>query len=299
MDGSAFRGTAPALVTPLSADNQVDLDLVAEHAERCIAAGVEFLVPCGTTGESATLTGAEQKAVIGRVVEAAAGRVPVLAGAGSNSTAVAVELARGAKEAGADGVLVVTPYYNKPSPAGLELHYRAIAEAGLPIVLYNVPGRTGANVVPSVVFSLAAAIPALVGVKEAAGRMDQMMELVAGRPDGFSVLSGDDDLALAEMAIGANGLISVVANEAPGQTARMVRAGRDGQLEEGRKLLYSLLPLINANFAETNPGPVKTAMELLGYFPTHLRAPLAPIRPETRTRLIAALLHAGLTPVST
>ncbi len=298
MDGTAFRGTAPALVTPLTSDDQVDFGLLAEHAERCIAAGVEYLVPCGTTGESATLTGAEQKAVIRQVVEVAAGRVPVLAGAGSNSTATAVELAKGAKEAGADGVLVVTPYYNKPSPAGLELHYSRIGEVGLPIVLYNVPGRTGANVVPSVVLSLAAAISALVGVKEAAGRLDQIMDLVAGRPEGFAVLSGDDDLGLAVMAVGGDGLISVVANEAPGQTAAMIRAGRDGNLKEGQELLYSLLPLIGANFAETNPGPVKTAMELLGYFPAHLRAPLAPILPETRTRLAAALRHAGLTPVS-
>ena len=294
MDGTAFRGTAPALVTPMTADGAVDLDAFAAQAERCLAAGVEYLVPCGTTGESATLTPDEQRAVIARTVQVSGGRAPVLAGAGSNATATAVALARGAKDAGADGVLVVTPYYNKPSPDGLALHYGAIAEVGLPIVLYNVPGRTGANVPPEVVLRLAERVPAIVGVKEAAGRMDQVMTLVAGRPDGFAVLSGDDDLAFASVAAGIDGLISVVANEAPGETAAMVRAARDGDLATGRDLLYRLLPLMRANFIESNPGPVKAALEMMGVCAGHLRAPLAPITDDTRVVLTSALKHAGL-----
>lgn len=289
-----FQGTGPALVTPLDSRGEVDHALLAEHVERCVAGGVDFLVPCGTTGESATLSAAEQRQVVRTTVKVAASRVPVLAGAGSNATAVAVQLAEGAKEEGADGLLVVTPYYNKPSPAGLELHYRAVARVGLPIVLYNVPGRTGANVVPEVVFRLAAAIPEIVGIKEAAGRIDQVMELVARRPEGFAVLSGDDDLAVAAAAVGADGLISVVANEAPGPTSAMVRAAREGRMEEARTLLYRLLPLMGANFAESNPGPVKAALEILGHAPAHLREPLAPVLPETRARLVEALRHAGL-----
>ncbi len=294
MDGTAFRGTAPALVTPLTAAGDLDAPRLRAHVERCLDAGVDFLVPCGTTGESATLRPDEQARVIATTVEAASGRAPVLAGAGTNSTADALALAEGARAAGADGVLVVTPYYNKPSPDGLLLHYRTVASAGLPIVVYNVPGRTGANVGPSLVLDLAEAIPEVVGVKEAAGRLDQVMDLVAGRLDGFSVLSGDDDLAFASMAVGADGLISVVANEAPGETAAMIRAAAEGRLEEGRRILYRLLPLMGANFLESNPGPVKAALELMGFGTGHLRAPLAPVREETRRALRDALLQAGL-----
>lgn len=294
MDGTAFRGTAPALVTPMTADGEIDFDAFAVQVERCIAAGVDFLVPCGTTGESATLTPDEQRAVVARTVEVAAGRVPVLAGAGSNDTATAVGLARGARAAGADGVLVVTPYYNKPSPDGLALHYARIAEAGLPIVLYNVPGRTGSNVPPEVVLRTRSRVPAIVGVKEAAGRIDQVMTLVAHRPDGFVILSGDDDLAFASACLGIDGLISVVANEAPGETTRLVRAGLDGDLATGRDLQYRLLPLMRANFVESNPGPVKAALELMGVCAGHLRAPLAPPTEDSLATLRAALDHAGL-----
>lgn len=289
-----FQGTGPALVTPFLADGTIDLSVFAELVERQIAGGVDFLVPCGTTGESATLTGQEQKAVIRRTVEVAAGRLPVLAGAGSNSTRTATEFAEGARDAGADGVLVVTPYYNKPSVDGLKLHYAAVAEGGLPIVLYNVPGRTGANLVPQALWEVVGAVPAIGGVKEAAGDFAQFQELVGSRPEGFVVLSGDDDLAVAECAVGGNGLISVVANEDPAGTSAMIRAARQGQLETARGHLGRLLPLIEANFLESNPGPVKAAMARMGLLENRLRPPLAPIRADVTARLEAALAHAEL-----
>jgi 4-hydroxy-tetrahydrodipicolinate synthase len=293
-DKMVFRGVGPALVTPMTAGGEVDLDAFSAHAEAAIAAGVDFLVPCGTTGESATLSPEEQKAVIARCVAVAAGRVPVLAGAGSNATDYTKALARGARDAGADGALVVTPYYNKPSPDGLVLHYSAVAEAGLPIIAYNVPGRTGANIPPSVTMRLAREVPSGVGIKEAAGSVGQFMEIVATKPEGFMVLSGDDHLALPCTAAGGDGLISVVANEDPGGTARLIRAALNGDFESAREEQYRLLPLIHANFIESNPGPVKAAMELLGAFPGHLRAPLAPVTEETREQIGEALAKAGL-----
>lgn len=293
-----FRGTGPALVTPFAPDGAVDLDVFSDLVERQIAAGVEFLVPCGTTGESATLTPDEQAAVIRRTVEIAAGRVPVLAGAGSNATDTAVALARAAADAGADGVLVVTPYYNRPSVDGLKLHYAAVADAGLPVVLYNVPGRTGSNVSPDALFEIVAAVPTIVGVKEAAGNFGQFQEIVRRRAeadlDGFAVLSGDDDLAVGECAIGGDGLISVVANEDPAGTSAMVRAARSGALEAARAHAARLLPLIRANFLESNPGPVKSAMARMGLLENRLRAPLAPVREAVAREIEAALRHAEL-----
>jgi 4-hydroxy-tetrahydrodipicolinate synthase len=292
-DEPRFQGVGPALVTPMTDDGRVDLDALALHVEYMLDGGVDFLVPCGTTGESATLSPAEQKTVIRRCVEVAEGRAPVLAGAGSNNTAVAVELAKGAAEAGADGVLVVTPYYNKPGPDGLVLHYGAVAEAGLPIILYNVPGRTGANVVPEVVLRIAEEVPEVVGVKESSGSVDPVMTLVREAPSGFAVLSGDDHLGLAAVALGAHGLISVVANETPARISAIIHRAMAGQLDEARELHYRLLPLMRANFLETNPAPVKTALAILGRMGDHLRPPLAPVRPGTRAALRAALADLG------
>lgn len=293
-DGVRFRGVGPALVTPMVEGGGVDLDGFTRHVERMLAGGVDFLVPCGTTGESATLTPSEQRAVIARCVEVAAGEVPVLAGAGSNNTADAALLARGAAEAGAQGVLVVTPYYNKPSPDGLVLHYRAVAEAGLPVILYNVPGRTGQNVPPDVILRVAREVPGVVGVKESSGDLTATMTLVRERPDGFAVLSGDDHLALAAVACGGDGIISVVANEDPAGMARIVHAAAEGDLEAAREAHYRLLPLIHANFMESNPAPVKTALSLMGKMEPHLRLPLAPVRPATREALERILKEAGL-----
>jgi 4-hydroxy-tetrahydrodipicolinate synthase len=279
----------------MTEDGGVDLDAFADHVEFALESGVDFLVPCGTTGESATLTPVEQEAVIRRCVAAAAGRVPVLAGAGSNDTRVATELARNAARAGADGVLVVTPYYNKPGFDGLVLHYRSVAQAGLPIILYNVPGRTGSNVGPELVLGIAGKVPEVVGVKESSGDLDPIMTLVQSAPDGFQVLSGDDHLGMAAACLGAQGLISVVANEAPGPTAELWRRVVAGRLAEARELHYRLLPLMRANFVESNPGPVKAALALLGRMRDHARPPLAPVRPETREVLRAALAHLGAT----
>jgi len=294
MTDAIFRGTGPALVTPFDADGEVDLDVFGRLVERQIAGGVHFLVPCGTTGESATLTAAEQAEVIRRTVEVAAGRLPVLAGAGSNKTRTAVAFARAAADVGADGVLVVTPYYNKPSLDGLVLHYSAVAEAGLPIVLYNVPGRTGANVTPDMLDEIVRRVPAVVGVKEAAGDFGQFQELVRRRPEGFVVLSGDDDLAAGECAIGGDGLVSVVANEDPAGTSDMVRAARAGRLEAARAHARRLLPLIRANFLESNPGPVKAAMARMGLLENRLRPPLAPVRAAVEAEVEFALAHAEL-----
>ncbi|HSM05105.1 MAG TPA: 4-hydroxy-tetrahydrodipicolinate synthase [Longimicrobiales bacterium] len=288
-----FQGVGPALVTPMTDDGEVDFDALALHVTYMLDGGVDFLVPCGTTGESATLSPAEQKAVIRCCVETADGRAPVLAGAGSNNTRVAVELARGAAEAGADGVLVVTPYYNKPGPDGLVLHYGSVAEAGLPIILYNVPGRTGANVAPEVILRIADEVPEVVGVKESSGSVDPVMTLVREAPRGFAVLCGDDHLGLAATAMGAHGLISVVANETPARMSAIIHRALAGQLEEARELHYRLLPLMRANFLESNPGPVKAAMAILGRMGDRLRPPLAPVRPGTRAALKAALAELG------
>jgi 4-hydroxy-tetrahydrodipicolinate synthase len=294
-DTLRLRGILPALVTPMGADGSVDFDAFGRHVEWMLEDGVHGLVPCGTTGESATLDPAEQAEVIRRTVEVARGRVPVVAGAGGNSTRTVCALARAAADAGADALLVVTPPYNKPSPDGLVLHYRAIADAaGLPIVLYNVPGRTGLNVPPEVVLRVAAEVPDVVAVKESAGRVDQLMTLLAERPTGFQVLSGDDDLALPSLAAGADGVVSVAANEVPGPLVRLFSLTESGDLATARTLFYRLLPLLRANFVESNPVPLKTALELMGRGPAHLRAPLAPLRPESRVQLEAALRAAGV-----
>lgn len=296
-DPRLFHGIGPALVTPMQADGSLDLHALADHAAWVLHAGVHMLVPCGTTGESATLSPAEQKEVIGCCVEIAAGRVPVLAGAGGNHTSAVAALAEAAAEAGADGLLTVTPYYNKPPLGGLIDHYAAVhAASGLPVILYNVPSRTGANVAPHQILRIAEAVPGVVGVKEASGDMGQIMTLLASRPDGFLVLSGDDELALPLLALGGDGVISVVGNEAPGPMADLYEATRANDWPTARALHETLLPLMRANFLTTNPIPVKTALELMGRAPAQFRLPLRRLgaRDEHRTRLRAALEAAGL-----
>lgn len=293
MNGSLFRGTGPALVTPMTADGAVDLEAFGRHVEWVIEQGVDVLVPCGTTGESATLTPDEQASVIRRAVEVAGGRVPVLAGAGGNDTRVVAALARAAAEAGADGVLTVTPYYNKPTADGLVAHYRAVAEAaGVPVILYNVPGRTALNVPAPLTLRIAREVPAVVGVKEASGDLAQITSLLATRPAGFVVLSGDDELTLPMLALGADGVISVAANEVPGPMASLTRSGLDGRFDRARSLHERLLPLMRANFVETNPIPVKTALEIMGHGPAHFRLPLVPMTAAGRERLEQALREA-------
>ncbi|MGD2151829.1 MAG: 4-hydroxy-tetrahydrodipicolinate synthase [Gemmatimonadales bacterium] len=294
MDLSRFRGTGAALVTPFREDGSVDHELFARHVEAQIDGGVEFLVPCGTTGEGATLLPEEQGRLIAAAVEIAAGRVAVMAGAGTNDTSANVALARGAEAAGADAILAVSPYYNKPTPAGLVAHYGALAAAvSLPVFVYNVPGRTASNISAQTLLRIAQ-IDKIAGVKEASGDIEQVMAIIENRPADFLVLSGDDALTLPMIAAGADGVISVVANEAPKLMSDMVRAALAGDAGLARELHYRLLPLMLANFVETNPIPVKTALEMMGRMPARFRLPLVPLAQESAATLRNALERAGL-----
>lgn len=293
-DEQRFRGVGVALVTPFDADGGLDLDAFAEHANQMIDGGVDYLVPCGTTGESATMTAAEQVEVIRTAVRVSNGRVPVVAGAGANATAEAVARSRAAAKAGADGILSVAPYYNKPPQEGLFQHFEAVAAAtDLPVVLYNVPGRTSSNILPETVLRLAE-IPNVVAIKEASGDLEQMGTILRDRPDGFLVLSGDDELTLPMIAMGAEGLISVAANEAPSEITELVHAALEGDLDRARALHYRLMELMRCNFIETNPIPVKTAVEMLGGPAAHFRSPLVPLSAGARERLQAALDASGI-----
>ncbi|HVH67441.1 MAG TPA: 4-hydroxy-tetrahydrodipicolinate synthase [Gemmatimonadales bacterium] len=291
-----LRGAATALVTPFGPDGSVDEARMRALVERQISGGVRVLVPCGTTGESATLTADEQRRVITVTIEAARGRARVLAGAGGNATASAVERAQAARAAGADGVLVVTPYYNKPTQAGLIAHFRAVAGAvpGLPVVLYNVPGRTGANIEAQTVLILARENDNIAAVKEASGNLSQIMAILRERPEGFRVLSGDDALTFPLMALGADGIVSVVSNEVPDLMSRLAELALAGQWNEARALHYRLLPLMEANFLESNPGPVKGAMALMGLVEERFRLPLVPVQEKTRARLGDVLRELGV-----
>jgi 4-hydroxy-tetrahydrodipicolinate synthase len=294
MNVTRFRGLGTALVTPFSRDHTLDIGTARRLAERQIENGVHVLVPAGTTGEGATLTPDEHVRLVTEVVRAAAGRVPVLAGSGANSTHEAVTLATRLVDAGADGLLLVTPYYNKPTIAGLELHYRIVSEAArVPIVVYNVPGRTGLNLTVEHTLRLAR-IPGIIGIKEASGNVLQILELLLRRPASFLVLVGDDAITMPLLAAGADGVISVVANEDPAGMRRLVEAGLAGEHTTARREHERLFPLMNANFIESNPGPVKAAMAALGLIEEILRPPLAPVLETTRSAVRDALRQAGL-----
>lgn len=289
-----LRGALTAIVTPFRPDGGVDVESLRRLTAWQIESGIHGLVPCGTTGEGATLDPDERERVVRTVVEEAAGRVPVVAGCGTNDTRSTVAGAVRARRAGADALLVVTPYYNKPNRSGMLAHFRAVAEAAeIPIVPYNVPGRTGQNLGAEWILRLAE-IPGVAGIKEAAGSVEQFAQIVEGRPAGFAVLSGDDTLAVAETALGGDGLISVVSNEAPAETSAMLGAALSGDFANARALHYRLLPLMRANFLETNPVPVKTALEILGRCRGDLRPPLGPAEGSTREALVTALRLAGL-----
>jgi 4-hydroxy-tetrahydrodipicolinate synthase len=293
-----FTGVGTALVTPFTSSGAVDEAGVRRLAGRQIEAGVHFLVPCGTTGEAPTLAPEERRLVVEIVAGEARGRVPVLAGAGGYDTREVVEAAREMREAGADGLLSVTPYYNKPTPDGLVRHYEAIAEATpLPIVVYNVPGRTGCNVDPATIARLAA-IPHVAGVKEASGNMTQICEVVKAVPEGFLVLSGDDALTLPAMAIGARGVISVASNEVPGEMARLVEAAERNDFAAARGIHARLLPLLLVNFAESNPIPVKAAMAQMGLLEETYRLPMVPPRAQTREKVRRVLASLSLLPAA-
>ena len=289
-----LRGAMTALVTPFDDEGGLDDKALRALVEWQVESGIHGLVPCGTTGEGATLTADEHRRVIETVVEASGGRVPVVAGCGTNDTRRTVEGSKRAAEAGADALLVVTPYYNKPNRSGMIAHYRAVTEAvALPVMVYNVPSRTGQNLGSELVLALAE-VPGVVAVKEASGDLDQIASILAGRPEGFALLSGDDPLALATVAIGGDGVISVVSNEAPAEMSAMITSALEGDFVRARELHYRLLPLMRANFVETNPVPVKTAMALLGRCGGDLRAPLGPPDDASRETLRGALRAARL-----
>ena len=287
-----WTGCGTALVTPFSLDGSVDEAAVRRLVKRQIDAGIHFLVPVGTTGESPTLSEDERVRVVELVVEESAGRVPVLAGAGGYDTREVILTARRMKKAGAAGILSVTPYYNKPTPEGLFQHYSAIAgEADLPVVIYNVPGRTGCNVDPATLVRLAG-IPNVVGVKEASGNIAQMCEICRSVPDSFIVLSGDDALTLPLMAVGGRGIISVTSNEAPADMSQRVEQAEANDFTSARRIHNRLMPLMTANFVESNPIPVKAAMAEMGLLEEVYRLPMVRPKEESRRRIVAALAAA-------
>ncbi|MEO8449405.1 MAG: 4-hydroxy-tetrahydrodipicolinate synthase [Gemmatimonadota bacterium] len=290
-----FRGCGTALVTPFQQDGSLDLAALRVLVEWQIQEGINFLVPCGSTGEAQTLSIEERYQVVATVVETAAGRVPVVAGATSNDTARAVAETKGMCGLGVDGILSATPYYNKPTQTGLERHFTAIADASTrPIILYNVPGRTAVNMAAGTVLQLARH-PQIAGIKEASGDLVQMMRILDRRPAGFVVLSGDDTFALPLAACGGDGLISVISNEVPRLVSRLVRLCLEGDFAAARPLHYRLLPLIDANFVETNPAPAKCALAMMGLIENVLRLPLVPVSESTRAMLNSALDVVGVT----
>ena len=288
-----FSGVLTALVTPFR-DGTVDEAALRELVEWQIGAGIDGLVPCGSTGEAATLSHPEHRRVVEIVVEATRGRVPVVAGTGSNNTREAVELTRHARDAGADAALLISPYYNKPTQEGIVLHYAEIArETGFPLVVYNIPGRTGSNLLPATLARLAD-LDHVVGVKEACGDLAQIAEVIAQCPADFAVLSGDDALSLPLLALGGQGVISTSSNVAPSEMVALLRAFESGDLAAAQRAHYTLLPLFEALFCETNPIPVKAALALLGRCGPEIRLPLTPLSQAPREALQGVLKELGL-----
>jgi len=289
-----FTGVGTALVTPFTKSGALDEEAVRRLIRRQLDLGVHFLAPCATTGESPTLTSEERIAIVRIAVEEARGKAPVLAGAGGYNTSEVIHAAREMERAGANGLLSVTPYYNKPTPDGLFQHFKTIADnTSLPIVIYNVPGRTGVNIDPATLARLAT-IPRIVGVKEASGNMQQACEYCRVAPSDFLVLSGEDALTLPMMAVGARGVICVVSNEVPKEMAQLVEAAERGDFTLARKIHASLLPLMLVNFVESNPIPVKAAMAAMGLLEEHYRLPMVPPRPESRAKIISVLSEMDL-----
>jgi 4-hydroxy-tetrahydrodipicolinate synthase len=297
----SFRGLGTALITPFTESGALDESALERFVDFQIDGGVDFLVPCGTTGENPALTAAEHRRVVEIVVRRVNRRVAVLAGAGSNNTARAIELAEQAIDIGADGVLTITPYYNKPTPDGLRRHFGLQADAiekkksGFPMIMYNVPGRTGLNMTAETTLRMAAEIPNIIGVKEASANLEQIMSVIRGRAEGFLVLSGDDAWTLPLIGAGADGLVSVASNEIPRLMSDLVSAALRGDFAAARAIHYRVLPLLTGNFIESNPIPVKTACKLLGIIANDtVRPPLAPITSGNREKLIAILRECGL-----
>lgn len=289
-----WTGVGTALVTPFTKAGALDEAAVRRLGRRQIDAGIHFLVPCGTTGENPTLTPDERVRIVEILADEAAGKVPVLAGAGGYNTLDVIHLADAMRKAGATGLLSVSPYYNKPTQQGLYEHYQAIAESTpLPIILYNVPGRTGVNIEPATVARLSA-IPNIVGVKEASGNMSQMCDVLRAVPRDFIVLSGDDALTLPLMAVGGRGVISVASNEIPAEMARMVEAAERGDFAAARAIHDRIMPLMQINFVEANPIPVKTAMAAMGLMDDTFRLPMCPPKAESKAKLLGVLNELNL-----
>ena len=292
----AFTGVGTALITPFTKSGALDEYAITQLAKRQIERGVHFLVPCGTTGETPTLSAAERRRVVELVVKAADGQVPVMAGAGGYDTQEVVHVAKEMQSIGAQGLLSVTPYYNKPTPEGLFAHFSKIADATpLPIMLYNVPGRTGCNIDAATCAKLAT-IPHVIGVKEASGNITQMVEICRAVPSNFLVLSGDDALTLSLMAIGGRGLISVASNVAPAAIANMVEAAERGDVAGARQMHHFLVPLMLGNFIESNPGPVKYAMSVMGLCEEVYRLPMVSPRPASQEKIRAILKELKIEP---
>jgi 4-hydroxy-tetrahydrodipicolinate synthase len=291
-----FTGCGTAMVTPFRADGSLDEQTLRKLVLRQIGAGIDFLVPCGTTGESPTLTHEEHLCVVEITVELAKGKIPVLAGAGGYNTAEVIALARELATLGADGILSVTPYYNKPTQEGLFQHYKAIAAAiSLPIVLYSVQGRTGVNIEPATARRLAG-IENIVGIKEASGNVSQMAAILNAVPDDFIVLSGDDALTLPLISLGGRGVISVVSNQIPAEMSRLTRLALQGDYPAAREIHRRIHPLMEINFVESNPIPVKAAMAEMGLLEPVWRLPLVPPKTENRARILSVLESLELVP---
>jgi 4-hydroxy-tetrahydrodipicolinate synthase len=293
-DIQKLRGTVVALVTPFTAKGKIDEPCLRKLVDWQIEQGTDVLLACGTTGESATLSHDEHHQVMEIVIQQCNGRVPVICGAGSNATHEAVDLSRYAEKTGAKAVLSVCPYYNKPTQEGLFRHFQAIAQSiALPLIVYNVPGRTGVNLAPSTLMRLSR-IPNVIGVKEASGNMAQIMEILRVRPQGFLVFSGDDAITLPILSVGGDGVISVAANEVPGPLHEMVWAALNGHWQQSQELHHRLLPLMEMNFIESNPIPVKTAMAMMGLLEENFRLPLVPMAADNKEKLRQCLVDLKL-----
>jgi len=291
-----LQGVGTALVTPFLADGRVDEKALASLVNWQIREGVHFLVPCGTTGESPTLKHEEHLAVVEITTRTAAGRVPVIAGAGGNDTAKLIGLIAELKKLGVDGILSVSPYYNKPTQEGIYQHYHALAEStDLPIIVYNVPGRTGTNILPDTLLRLSA-VPNIAGVKEASGDISQIGEICTRAPGRFRIFSGDDSLTLPLVALGGHGIISVASNEVPGMMSKFAAACLEGRWEEARDWNRRLYPLMKVNFVESNPIPVKAALALMGKIQEVYRLPLVKISDGGRAKVASVLSSLGLIP---
>jgi 4-hydroxy-tetrahydrodipicolinate synthase len=293
-DIANLRGCGTALVTPFREDQSIDEDALGRFVEFQISEGIDFLVPCGTTGESVTLSEDEQRRVVEIVVNTARKRVPVIAGAGGNNTAKVIKMAREFERLGADGLLSVAPYYNKPTQEGLYQHFRAIAEStALPVILYNVPHRTSVNITADTAVRLSE-IPNVAGVKEASGDLSQIAEIAARARAGFKVVSGDDALTLPVIAVGGVGLISVASNEVPARMTALTKAALDNNWDEARRLNGELMALVKANFLEASPAPAKAALAMMGKMKEVCRLPIVPVTAATRERLRSVLVDLKL-----